>query len=95
MPASACSNPASTRSRVVLPLPDGPRIAVSEPAGTSMFEAGEHLVSTEPLVQPGDRQLGHVIILGSAAPRSKNRPSTQLGMAATAIITSANGAACP
>jgi hypothetical protein len=63
--------------------------------GHVQVEPAQHLVSTEPLVQPGDRQLGHVIILGSAAPRSKNRPSTQLGMAATAIITRANGAACP
>src|SRR6202050_1959924 len=35
VPASARSNPASSRSRVVFPLPDGPRMAVSDPAGTS------------------------------------------------------------
>src|ERR1700726_2441889 len=35
VPASARSKPASSRSRVVFPLPDGPRIAVREPAGTS------------------------------------------------------------
>src|ERR1700719_1308181 len=35
VPASARSKPASRRSRVVFPLPDGPRIAVSDPAGTS------------------------------------------------------------
>src|SRR6202034_3750664 len=35
VPASARSNPASSRSRVVFPLPDGPRMAVSEPAGTA------------------------------------------------------------
>src|ERR1017187_9331968 len=35
VPASARSNPAISRSRVVFPLPDGPRIAVSDPAGTS------------------------------------------------------------
>ena len=80
---------------MVLPLPDGPRIAVSEPRGHLEIEPAQDLVSAESLVEPGDRQLGHVIILGSRAPRSKNRPSTQLRMAATAIITRANGAACP
>src|SRR5580692_11141049 len=35
VPASARSKPARRRSRVVFPLPDGPRIAVSDPAGTS------------------------------------------------------------
>src|ERR1035441_1353278 len=37
VPASARSKPASTRSSVVLPLPDGPRMAVRDPAGTSRF----------------------------------------------------------
>ena len=35
VPASARSKPASSRSKVVFPLPEGPRIAVSDPAGTS------------------------------------------------------------
>src|SRR5882762_2014463 len=35
VPLSARSNPASSRSSVVLPLPDGPRMAVRDPVGTS------------------------------------------------------------
>ena len=33
-PSSGRSNPATMRSRVVLPLPDAPRIAVNDPCGT-------------------------------------------------------------
>src|ERR1700761_6599018 len=35
VPPSACSNPATMRSSVVFPLPEGPRMAVSDPAGTT------------------------------------------------------------
>jgi hypothetical protein len=42
--------------------------------GHVQVQARQHLVTAEGLGQPGDRQLGHVIIL--RAELSKNRPST-------------------
>ena len=95
VPASARSKPARMRSSVVLPLPDGPRMAVSEPAATSRSRPASTWCRPKALSRPVNGQLGHVIILVASAERLKNRPSTILGSAATAIITRANGAACP
>ena len=91
-PASARSKPARMRSSVVLPLPDGPRIAVSEPAGTSRSRPSSTWWRPKALASRVTASCGHVTIPGSAE-LLKNRPSTILGRAATAIITSANGAA--
>ena len=40
--ASAATNPMSTRSSVVLPLPDAPRIAVSVPSGDVEVDVARH-----------------------------------------------------
>ena len=56
LPRSGAWKPASRRSSVVLPLPEGPRIAVNEPAENLEVQAGEDGVGAEALVQIADPQ---------------------------------------
>src|SRR3954467_5670542 len=49
-PSSGCSSPAMTRSSVDLPLPLGPRRAVSPPSGTSMETSSSATKSPKRLV---------------------------------------------
>ena len=87
-PASGRSNPAMIRNRVVLPLPDGPRMAVNEPAGHLEVDPGQHGRAPERLGHPGNRQALHrTTIVPGAGPgaspatlragrRSNQRPRT-------------------
>ena len=78
VPLSACSKPAMTRSSVVLPLPDGPRMAVSESLRNIEVDAvAGPRRAAERLRQARDGELGHVTIIPSAcAERLKNLPRT-------------------
>ena len=68
-PASERSNPASTRSSVVLPLPEAPRIAVRVPASTVRSSPRSTGWSPYALTRPGRRAAGHVVrSLGVAEP---------------------------
>ena len=78
VPRSARSKPAMRRSSVVLPLPEAPRIAVSEPAGDLEVDVAQDRERAERLAHARDREAsrsaGHdVARFGS---RSNQRPRT-------------------
>ena len=52
VPVSARSNPVSSRSSVVLPLPDRPRMAVRDPAGTSRSKPARTACAPKVLPRP-------------------------------------------
>ena len=47
------------RSRVVLPLPDDPRIALIEPGRDGQVDVGEDVAGAEALGHRGALQIGH------------------------------------
>ena len=59
VPRSGVSKPASSRSSVVLPLPDGPRMAVREPAGTSRSRSARTEWVPKRLCSSADLQAVH------------------------------------
>ena len=95
-PTRVCarSKPQMTRSKVVLPLPDGPRIEVIVPASTRRSTPVSTGFAPNPLTRsaPSD-QAGHMHHIRCEGRRSNHRPRTRLGTAAMPIISSAKGAA--
>src|SRR5262249_3317461 len=56
LPASAATKPITTRSSVVLPLPDAPRIAVSVPEGTTRSTSARTSRSPKAFASPVQRR---------------------------------------
>ena len=65
-------SPAMSRSRVVLPQPDGPRMAVSSRAGTSRSTPCSTVVAPEGLGDTTQREGGHAVVDLRASRVSRN-----------------------
>ena len=59
-PASGASKPAISRSRVVLPQPEGPSTAINSPRSIARFTPQHARVSVEPTGRPAQPEVAHV-----------------------------------
>ena len=74
-PSSGRSNPAMMRSSVVLPLPDGPRMAVNEPSGTTRSMPRSTGCPRRPCARRRCRAVHTVTIVLGAGPVNVRRPA--------------------